>query len=189
MTSRSSAGGLQQRLGVIPDMTTLGKYLGGGTSFGAFGGRRDIMALFDPTSPDALPHAGTFNNNVISMAAGYAGLSEVFTAEVADALYARGEVFKARLNRIVQICGVDMQITGSGSILGLHTVANPIRTPRDALDARPDKKTLIHLELMMRGFSYAQRGYMTLSLAMTDDDLDGFAAAFEDVLRVHADIL
>ncbi len=189
MTSRSSAGGLQQRLGVIPDMTTLGKYLGGGSSFGAFGGRSDIMAQFDPTAPGAMPHAGTFNNNVMSMAAGYAGLSEIFTAAEADSLYDRGEAFKARLNAIIAACGVEMQITGSGSILGLHCVTHPIRAPHDIKDARPDIKTLIHLEMMMRGFSYAQRGYMTLSLAMTDQDLDGFATAFEDVLRQHGDIL
>jgi len=189
MTSRSSAGGLQQLLGVTPDMTTLGKYLGGGSSFGAFGGRGDIMALFDPTAPDALPHAGTFNNNVMSMAAGCAGLSELFTAEAAEALYTRGESFKARLNGAIETCGVDMQVTGTGSILGLHCVSHPLRAPQDIKDSRPDKKTLIHLEMMLRGFSYAQRGYMTLSLAMTGRDLDDFAAAFEDVLRQHADIL
>jgi glutamate-1-semialdehyde 2,1-aminomutase len=73
MTSRLSPGGLQEKTGVIPDMTTLGKYIGGGMSFGAFGGRRDIMELFDPTKPDHLPHAGTFNNNALTMAAGAAG--------------------------------------------------------------------------------------------------------------------
>ena len=74
MTSRLSPGGLQAKLGVIPDMTTLGKYIGGGMSFGAFGGRREIMELFDPTKPDHLPHAGTFNNNALTMAAGVGGL-------------------------------------------------------------------------------------------------------------------
>lgn len=68
MTSRLSTGGYQAMVGVTPDMTTLGKYLGGGMSFGAFGGRMDIMARFDPDRPDAWPHAGTFNNNVLSMA-------------------------------------------------------------------------------------------------------------------------
>src|SRR5207245_2146518 len=64
MTSRLSPGGLQAATGVIPDMTTLGKYIGGGMSFGAFGGTAAIMALFDPRQPNFLPHAGTFNNNV-----------------------------------------------------------------------------------------------------------------------------
>ena len=65
MTSRTGPGGLQERLGIWPDLTTLGKYIGGGASFGAFGGRADVMALFDPARPGALPHAGTFNNNVV----------------------------------------------------------------------------------------------------------------------------
>jgi glutamate-1-semialdehyde 2,1-aminomutase len=73
MTSRTGSGGLQARLGIRPDVTTLGKYIGGGSSFGAFGGRADVMELFDPARPGALPHAGTFNNNVVSMAAGHAG--------------------------------------------------------------------------------------------------------------------
>jgi len=189
MTSRSAAGGLQQRLGIIPDMTTVGKYVGGGSSFGAFGGQYDIMAQFDPTSPTALPHAGTFNNNVMSMAAGYAGLSKVFTAEEADTLYDRGESFKKLLNQIATDRGVGVQVTGAGSILGIHTVSRPIRNPHDAEDSLPDRQPLIHLEMMLRGFAYAQRGYMTLNLAMTDEDLNDFARAFDDVLGLHADLL
>src|SRR5258708_11120806 len=79
MAPRRAPGGLQEKTGVIPDMTTLGKYIGGGMSFGAFGGRRDIMELFDPTKPDHLPHAGTFNNNALTMAAGAAGDREGYT--------------------------------------------------------------------------------------------------------------
>ena len=79
MTSRLAAGGLQQALGITADLTTLGKYLGGGLSFGAFGGRPDIMGQFDPRRPGALPHAGTFNNNILTMSAGVAGLRHVST--------------------------------------------------------------------------------------------------------------
>ena len=189
MTSRSSAGGLQQRLGVFPDMTTIGKYVGGGSSFGAFGGRHDLMAQFDPTSPKALPHAGTFNNNVMSMAGGYAGLSQVFTPDAAEGLYNLGENFKARLNEITRTRGVGVQVTGCGSILGIHMVSHPIRTPHDSDDPVPDRQPLIHLEMMLRGFVYAQRGYMTLSLAMTDDDLNSFINAFDEVLGLHGDLL
>src|SRR5260221_1079284 len=84
MTSLTGSGGLQARLKITPDLTTLGKYIGGGSSFGAFGGSADVMALFDPSRPGALPHAGTFNNNVASMAAGHAGLTQVYTPEVAE---------------------------------------------------------------------------------------------------------
>src|SRR5262249_48584537 len=70
MTSRLSAGGLQKAARVSADLTPLRKYLGGGLSFGAFGGRHDIMEQFDPRRPNALPHAGTFNNNIVTMSAG-----------------------------------------------------------------------------------------------------------------------
>ncbi|MEJ2624144.1 MAG: aminotransferase class III-fold pyridoxal phosphate-dependent enzyme, partial [Pseudolabrys sp.] len=58
-TSRLSVGGRQELLGITPDMTTIGKFFGGGLAFGCFGGRRDIMALFDPRRPGSLGHAGT----------------------------------------------------------------------------------------------------------------------------------
>ncbi len=72
--------------GVIPDLTTLGKYLAGGMTFGAFGGRADIMAAFDPARGGTLTHGGTFNNNVVTMAAGAAALGELLTGDVLDAL-------------------------------------------------------------------------------------------------------
>src|SRR5215204_6016108 len=90
MTSGISAGGLQTKLGIVPDMTTLGKYIGGGMSFGAFGGGREIMSRFDPRRGDAWAHAGTFNNNVLAMAAGVAAMS-VYTPEAAEQLAARGD--------------------------------------------------------------------------------------------------
>ena len=91
MTSRLAPGGRQSQLGITPDLTTLGKYIGGGMSFGAFGGRRDVMAQFDPRTPGALTHAGTFNNNVLTMSAGAAGLGSVYTDEAALTLNARGD--------------------------------------------------------------------------------------------------
>ena len=97
MTSRLSIGGRQAQLGIRPDLTTLGKYFGGGLSFGAFGGRADLMARFDPRRADALGHAGTFNNNVLTMAAGLAGLQQVLTpAALAGAEPARRVAARAR---------------------------------------------------------------------------------------------
>jgi glutamate-1-semialdehyde 2,1-aminomutase len=188
MTSRMSGGGLQKRLGITPDMTTLGKYLGGGCSFGAFGGRKDIMALFDPTSASFLSHAGTFNNNVLTMAAGFAALSKVFTEEAADALFQKGETLKARLNAIAREKGTTIQITGSGSIMCIHSVSGTLRRPEDAKDPLPGRRKLIHLEMLMRGYTFADRGYISLNLAHQDEDFDGFAQAFADVLDAHGDI-
>ena len=85
--------------------------------------------------------------------------------------------------------GAGVRFTGCGSIIGLHTVTRDIRIPADAEEPVPDKKPLIHLEMMLRGITYAQRGYMTLNLAMTEGDLDHYASAFDEVLAAHADLL
>ena len=182
MTSRLSPGGLQGKLGIIPDMTTFGKYLGGGMSFGAFGGRGSIMERFDPSRPDALPHSGTYNNNVLTMAAGVAGLSRVFTPEAAEALTASGERFKARLNAIGLRRGVPVQVTGVGSILCMHFQHEPIRQPDDTLHTPPAARALFHLEMLARGYYVARRGFIALSLPLAEPDYDAFAAAFEDFL-------
>jgi glutamate-1-semialdehyde 2,1-aminomutase len=79
MTSRLAPGGLQEVHGILPDLTTLGKYIGGGMSFGAFGGRADVMERFDPRRPDAFQHAGTFNNNELNAVARRHGLAMQFT--------------------------------------------------------------------------------------------------------------
>ena len=98
MSSRLHPKGLSMQYGIQPDLKTLGKYIGGGMSFGAFGGRRAIMEQFDPSRPNALPHAGTFNNNTLTMTAGHAGLTEIFTAEACVALNERGEKLRHAIN-------------------------------------------------------------------------------------------
>jgi glutamate-1-semialdehyde 2,1-aminomutase len=100
MTSRLSYHGYSSFLGLKPDIVTLGKWIGGGMSFGAFGGRRDggVMGLFDPRS-GILAHSGTFNNNIITMAAGCAGI-EIYNEVQVNRLNALGEELKSRINGI-----------------------------------------------------------------------------------------
>ena len=180
MTSRTAAGGQQACLGIAPDLTTLGKYIGGGMSFGAFGGRREVMALFDPRQPGALPHAGTFNNNVLTMAAGIAGLTRLFTPEAADALRARGDAFRDRLNALCRDYGARMQFTGLGSIMNAHFTDSPIRRPADAAgDAR--LRDLFFFDMAEAGIYLARRGLIALmlpvgaaELALAEDAVRGF---------------
>ena len=187
MTSRMSAGGQQARLGITPDMTTLGKYIGGGMSFGAFGGKRSLMELYDPRRADALPHAGTFNNNVLTMHAGVAGLEEVFTAEAADRLFNRGEALRARLNAAGR--GVAVQWSGLGSLMTPHFVRGPVRRPADGAASDPRLRELLFLDMLERGFYLARRGMVALSLEVGAAELDGFAGAFEDWLDARARVL
>jgi glutamate-1-semialdehyde 2,1-aminomutase len=186
MTSRTDGGGLQGRLGITPDLTTLGKYIGGGASFGAFGGRADVMELFDPTRPGALPHAGTFNNNVLSMAAGHAGLTRVYTPEVAERHTARGDRLREDLNARFAAVGAPFQATGVGSILAIHPTTRPIRSIADLGDADPRLLELLFLDLLDRGYYLAARGYLALSLALTQAQLDGFTAAVGDALTARS---
>ena len=174
MTSRLSTGGLQQVLEIRPDLTTLGKYVGGGLAFGAFGGRADLLGRFDPSRPDAFPHAGTFNNAVLTMAAGAAGLTRVYTADEVARLNALGDRLRDRLNAIDAV----FQATGYGSMVGLHFTTAPIRRSSDSPPA-DEPRTLLHLHLLERGYSYARRGFVALSLPLGEDDVDGFAEAVE----------
>ena len=180
MTSRSSAGGQQKRLGITPDMTTLGKYIGGGMSFGAFGGRADIMDLYDPRRPDALPHAGTFNNNVLTMHAGHAGMTRLFTPDAADALFARGEALRTRLNRLAEDAGAVMQWTGLGSLLCVHFTRETIQRAEDSARGDQDLRELFFFDMLARGFYLARRGMMALSLEVGDAETDAFVAAVEN---------
>lgn len=189
MTSRLSGGGLQRKLGISPDLTTFGKYLGGGLSFGAFGGRKRFMAPFDPRRPDALPHAGTFNNNVLSMAAGAAGIKEVFTEEAAEALSRRGDDLRENLRRVAERHQAPVQVTGTGSIMSLHYQTKPIERPGDTQATSDAARKLTHLELIERGYVTARRGFMSLSLALSDADLNGFLSAFDDVLARRGHLL
>jgi glutamate-1-semialdehyde 2,1-aminomutase len=189
MTSRTGAGGLQGRLGITPDLTTLGKYIGGGSSFGAFGGRADVMELFDPARPDALPHAGTFNNNVLSMAAGYAGLTRVYPPQVAEQHTARGDKLRDDLTAVFRSAGAPFTVTGVGTLLNIHPTASAVRSPADLADAEPRLLELLFLDLLELGYYIAPRGYLALSLAVTSAQLDGFLQAVAAALAARAALI
>jgi glutamate-1-semialdehyde 2,1-aminomutase len=189
MTSRLAPGGLQSVLGVKPDLTTFGKYIGGGMSFGAFGGRAEIMDLFDPRRADALPHAGTFNNNVLTMAAGLTGLTDVYTARAALALNARGETLRGRLNTLCQAVNAPLQFTGIGSMLAVHTTRGPIVSPEDAAKADPKLKELFFFDMLAHGIWLARRGMMTVSLPIGDIECDALAAAVQEFLSTRRSLL
>jgi glutamate-1-semialdehyde 2,1-aminomutase len=181
MTSRLSTGGLQQVHGITPDLTTLGKYLGGGLAFGAFGGRADLMSRFDPSRADALPHAGTFNNAVLTMAAGAAGLTQVYTAAEVARLNGLGDRLRDRLNSFAAEHDLEFCATGYGSMVGLHFTRGPVRRITD-LPKADELRALLHFQLLEQGYSYARRGFVALSLPLEEADVDGFAAAVEAFL-------
>jgi len=200
MTSRLSAGGMQTLLGIRPDLTTLGKYMGGGLSFGAFGGREDIMAQFDPRLPAATPHAGTFNNNVLTMAAGLAGLTHLYGASAARALNALGERLRGQLNNLCREHGLALQFTGTGSLMNLHVGTHPIRSIKDVADdlarVKAQVRDLFFFHMLEQGIYLARRGLVVLSLPLLEADgaqhiqrlldaLSAFAVRYAAVLPVR----
>ena len=196
MTSRLSPSGLQGKLGTAPDMTTFGKYFGGGTSFGAFGGKREVMQQFDPERPGSIPHAGTFNNNVISMAGGLAGLTQVFTPAEAVRINALGDSLRERLNGIAADRGLPAQATGVGSLINIHFSRHPVRSPEDAHPADPaveaatsDLQKLFHLDMIDQGYYFARRGFIALSLPTTEADAESFAGAFGEFLDARGAVI
>ncbi len=172
MTSRLAPGGAQELLGITPDITTLGKYLAGGFTFGAFGGRRDLMTAFDATAGGRLGHAGTFNNNVVSMAAGVATLTDVLTPAVLAATNARGERLRSELNSTFARHRVPMCVAGAGSLMNLHGTSGPVTSIDDLRLADDRWKELLFFDALDAGYYLARRGFIALSIEITDDDVD-----------------
>src|SRR5207248_6464199 len=97
-----------------------------------FGGKAALMEWFDPRRKDGFRHAGTVNNNVLTMYAGYVGLTEVYTPERARQLNDFGDGLRERLNAAVRRHALAMQFTGLGSMIGAHMTGRPIRSAAEA---------------------------------------------------------
>lgn len=189
MTSRLGPNGLQGKLGIRPDLTTLGKYIGGGMNFGGFGGRRELMARYDPRRADHWNHAGTFNNNVLTMAAGAVGLTEVFTEAAAVELNARGDRLRRKLNDAAVAKGLPATVTGVGSLMNIHFSGERITSPVEVARANAALKPLLHLDMLLNGIYLARRGFIALSMPVTDADVDFAAATFEAFLDRWSDLI
>ncbi|KAJ6785846.1 hypothetical protein PWT90_10720 [Aphanocladium album] len=189
MTSRITGGGLSAVHGLKPDMKTFGKYLGGGVAFGAFGGREDIMAVYDPRVKGSVAHSGTFNNNTFVTHCGYAGLTKVYPPETADVFTKTGDELLARLNEVSK--GTKLCFTGTGSVATSHFVANGPRSIEDALDVTEidELKDLFWFHLLENGFWVTRRGFYALVLGTPQSELDRFVHVVEGFCTKYAGLL
>jgi len=174
------------RPAVTPDLMTVGKYLAGGMSFGAFGGRAELMSHYDPARPHALFHAGTFNNNVVSLSAGIAGLREVLTDDALAELNARGDRLRDALNRAGD--GL-LHTSGRGSLMTIHPGPRAYNAGEPPDPRRELIKRLVFFELLDAGQWVAARGMLALSLPITDELCDEFAGALAAIVERHRDLL
>ena len=196
MTSRVHFGGMQAHFGIRPDLVTLGKYIAGGLTIGAFGGRADIMARFDPSRPDAFPHGGTFNNNVVAMAAGHAALTGLLTREATDRMNALGDALRGKLNALAARHGLPLVATGFGSIFGIHFHEGPLRS-MDDLDRGEagrekdvaDLKKLFHLDMIAAGIYISRRILGNLSLETTEAETGTLVDAVDEFLTARRSLI
>jgi glutamate-1-semialdehyde 2,1-aminomutase len=168
-------------------MTSIGKYLAGGLSFGAFGGRRELMAAFDPRA-GGLTHGGTFNNNAFTMAVGAAVHEALIDADTLAAVNKRGDTLRDGLNGRFAASSLSFCASGWGSLTTVHPVAGPVRSPADLGDADPRWRELFFFELLEAGFYLAPRGYLALSMDVTDDDIEAFLDAVGEFCRRHESV-
>jgi glutamate-1-semialdehyde 2,1-aminomutase len=187
MTSRLAPGGLASIHGLEPDLKTFGKWLGGGLAFGAFGGRAEIMAAFDPSRPDALSHGGTFNNNSLAMYVGHAGLSQIYTPEVCVEFNKMGDNFRERLAEVTR--GTKLCFTGVGSILASHFTDEGLQSLERETKENGDLKDLFWYEMMEDGFWLVRGGNISLVLGTPQHELDRFVECVRTFLERHGDLV
>jgi glutamate-1-semialdehyde 2,1-aminomutase len=164
ITLRLSTGGAQHVLGVRPDLTAMGKIIGGGFPVGAVGGREELLALCDPSRP-RLFHSGTFNGNPVTTAAGLVSLQHLQQEQI-DRMGARAAALEDVLAKAAADAGLPLSVRRAGSMLQLFfspdpPAATPLRTDGDLIIA-------FHLAALNHGVFLAPRGLLALSTVLDD---------------------
>ena len=182
-TFRLSAGGAQALLDIMPDLTVLGKIIGGGLPVGGVGGRSAVMAAFDASAgTPKIPHAGTFNGNPVTMRAGLATLRDLEPAAF-DQLNQRGSDFRIRVQTLCDRYNVPVQVTGAGSLFGIHWSADPVHDYRSAARANKSLSYKFFLHALNDGIFFTTRGGGCLSIPMTDTEMGAFCDVLEGFLK------
>lgn len=178
VTSRLDYHGVQGKFEIKPDMTTLGKYIGGGMPFGAFGGRSEIMGQFDSKSDGRkqLSHSGTFNNNIFTMSAAVAA-SKIVTKEAIDKTNKLGENARLGMNAILQTEKKSNKVTavGCGSCVGIHFSGPDAEVLRE----------ICYFHNILQGLWIGRRGFLAFNFAHTGADVDVFLASFKSYIDIY----
>ena len=183
-TLRFAYGGMQQTLGLTPDLTVLGKLIGGGLPVGAFGGSEGLMAMTDPRGRGVLTQSGTFNANPLTMSAGVHALRKL-TPEAIERLNANGDDLRAWINSECARRGLPLVASGYGSLVQLHVGSQVPTSYRQARARTTEPLTAMFYLLMERGvFTAPSRVMMALSTAMGDTQLDELREAIASSLDV-----
>lgn len=186
---RLSTGGAQKKFGVRADICSFGKIIGGGLAVGAFGGRADIMNLYDHYANDfPLKQSGTFNGNRPTMAGGIAAM-KLLDETAFEKLEMLGARLEDGMNKSIETHNVNMSVTREGSLLNIHFVKE---APFDYETAYADKtpvSPLWYLTMLNGGIFPAPRGLFVISTVMTEKEIDKAIQVFDHSLDVIAPYL
>ena len=181
---RISYGGAQERFGVTPDLTTLGKVIGGGLPVGAYGGKKEIMSLIAPSGP--VYQAGTLSGNPLAMTAGIKTL-ELLRQE---GTYEKLETSTSRLIEGIKEVAIknEIEITGGSvsAMFGFFLCNGPVRNFEEAKSTNSELFGKLHREMLCRGVYLAPSSYEAgfTSLAHTEEEIDQTIEAFDQSFRV-----
>ncbi|HKJ00225.1 MAG TPA: aspartate aminotransferase family protein [bacterium] len=171
--------GYQGEAGIEPDLTTLGKIIGGGFPVGAVAGKAEVMAVFDPSrGKPALPHGGTFNANPVTMVAGLAAM-RLLTREAFARLEALGDAAREACRGAFRLAEMPGQVTGRGSLLMLHLTDKPLCGYRDAWrdPAEQARFGRLYRHLSDKGAIISPSGLVSLSTPMGDAEVERLGEA------------
>jgi glutamate-1-semialdehyde 2,1-aminomutase len=174
--SRLARGGAQERFGLTPDMTTLGKVIGGGMPLAAYGGREDVMGVIAPLGP--VYQAGTLSGNPVAVTAGLATIAHLVPA-LYDELERLGARLEAGLRDAAARAGVPACVQRVGSMITLFFTEGPVRAWPDAAKSDTKRFASWHKGLLERGIYWPPSQFEAafLSGAHTEADVERTIAA------------
>ncbi|NPE08928.1 MAG: aminotransferase class III-fold pyridoxal phosphate-dependent enzyme [Asgard group archaeon] len=196
ITLRVATGGIQEMSGVIPDLTALGKTIGGGLPIGAFGGRREIMEQFSPLKKGYIMHSGTFSGNALSMVAGIAAL-ELYDEAAIKKLDVLGLRLREGLKKIMAELGVKCNVGGIQSIAFIQFPDGvPMNKQQVVFNTIPflELSEYLQVALALQGLYVISRGVTGFMLstimdeAIVDEILVRFRKAMEMVLPLYEEV-
>lgn len=180
ITFRTEHSGLQSQFGIKPDLTAMGKMIGGGFPIGAVAGRSDVMDVLNPRAKKVLfPHSGTFSANPISMAAGLSAMQR-FDEPAVERLNALAKRAMAGISDAIEAAGIPACVTGGGSMFRVHMKPSPPHNYREAyLNPEESARLKMLLEHMFEeGFILINTCTATLSTPMGEQEVDSLVAAY-----------
>ena len=185
ITLRLDEGGAQTPLGVSPDLTCMGKIIGGGLPVGGLGGKRELMQLFSPEQKKPVMHASTFSGNALTMAAGLAAMRAYTQSEV-ERINGLGARLRDGFSQAFAQSGIAGQVLGSGSLSNILFTNAPIHDSRDSIAgmfASGHITSLLHLGMLRRGVVSASRLMYCVSTAMTEAEVEIAVTALNESLH------